>query len=259
MHTITLSITEKGKTAEHRFTLPGGWQECTARQLCLAASALYTEDIFGDKAQYFMGTLLAEQADVRRVILDLNDLHAGQLAGLVEWIDTPFVTQKSLIATYEGLTGPGDNLKGFSIERLGFADLFCNRYADTGETVELSRLMGVLYCEAPEAWTEDHIDEGEILFLDTPLSWKLGALLNYRGLRANMVEAHPNVFEGGSSDHEMARFGWLGVIQDLAGDKFGPVSQAKRTPVPEAMAYFERQGIRVKRQKEEFERSKKRK
>lgn len=133
--------------------------------------------------------------------------------------------------------GPTDSLGNFTVLRLSFTDLCFGQLGEDGSPRALANLLGALYHPAGTEWNNDDIESRGAALATLPTPDVLAAVLNYRGLRATLPLRYPRTFQG---TEESDDFGIDGLLEGLAGDKFGTVDTVGAKPIHLALVSCER-------------------
>lgn len=257
MHEIELIGTpdRKGRPTAFTFTFPSSWEECTAEQLGDMAilSALGLEPAhLKMRALQKLAAIPAKQFDKMKLVDMIQAVDEdGTLVFMpqLNWLLEAPIYGKSRVPTIEvgGVTyqGPRDTLGNFTLLQFSFADHCLAALAGNPTDDALDMLLGTLYYPLGTAWDNAGIEARARKLSAVPGRIKLAATLNYRSLRACVVQLYPLTFKGGDSDG----FGIDGLLEGYAGDKFGTVDQVGAMPLHPALVHSERA---IKR-KEELE------
>lgn len=250
MHTIELHDLPdtKGRPVVHRFSFPGDWKELTGDQLGRVAM-LITAPVPEAELRFRLLRSLAgipKKLFVRSAMEDL----LGEATDLLPQLDAffpkygkPVVFERSLMPLLEHdgrrWEGPRDNLGNFNVLQLSFCD---HLLADVqhGAPKALNNLLGGLYVPEGSEWDNDGIEERAQQLASLPLATRLGAGMNYSALRNGLAERYPRTF-GKRKTEEGEDYGIDGLLEALAGEKFGTVDQVGGMPVHPALVHSERQ------------------
>ncbi len=185
----------------------------------------------------------------RRHVRMLEGEQAVHIGPTLDFLQEPYTNERSLVDRICFLIGPQDHLKNYTIEQLSYADSYAMAYHAEKSAKYLDHFFASAYRPFFLQWHKRQLNFVWLCRL-APGDIKRLALMNYTGLRSNLVLKHPVTFEGGDENTGMEDFGWTGTILALAGEKFGPYRQAKQVRVPDAFTLFEMNGLQIKRANE---------
>jgi hypothetical protein len=248
----TIDITGPNGEA-YSYELPGSWAELSAEKLAVVASALAS----GKEGAQVRMQLFKELAGIptkvfRRISIQLSVLH-GQEGGFLPQLDWVFTTpffdisyMPSITLGKSKWTGPGNTLGNFSVLQLSFADICLGAVAASPTDSAVHDLLGALYYEDGAKWDHSGIEQRGKALAALPHSLKMAAILNYRGLRSTLPTIYPLTFSGKEEEHD---FGIDGLLEGLAGDKFGTVDEVGSKPLHPVLVHCERMRIREREMK----------
>lgn len=247
MHSITL-IGPKGE--EYNYSFAADWNELDALQAGEVAAHLLA-GLPDPVLRFELLRLLAGiPKDIFRrsfhedmVTIDQKD--QAVLLPQLDWLFTDPVLDVSLLPEVvvgkQRYTGPSSALGNFTVLQLSFADICFSAVGAQDSPEAIDNLMGALYYPDGTAWNNEHIEERGKQLAELPAKTKLTAWLNYRGLRNTLPLRYPRTFSGkeGSDD-----FGIDGLLEGLAGAKFGRADQVGGQPLHPVLVSCERTLIR---------------
>ena len=247
MNTLTLEIVVNDNLETREFSFPESFAEFTAKDV--RALVRRIEESKTDELWYVKLIRDLVQFEDKDVV-EVDDEQFDGLQPYFEYLKGQYINEKSPMEKIGILRGPAFKLKNYSIEQLSYVDSYSQAYMETNDAAHLEDFFAHAYSIWPFDWSPKNENLKWLYKLVTKQT-KLAALRNYNGLRGELVQSHPHTFEGGEEDSEMAQFAWTGTLINLAGPKFGPFEQSRKTKVPEAFTLFEMNGIQIKKQKQE--------
>ncbi len=227
-----------------------GWHELTQDQFCAVAEA---RTMAGDKdaLKVHLLRLLTGMTDAQFHNMRLDDLlelcsdevhnEWVEACPWLNWLLEEPVLEQSMLpeVKHDGIhyQGPKSGLGNFTVLQLSFADLCLQALNDQPDEKALNNLLGALYHEFGTLWSNESIEERGLVLARLPLATKLGAVLNYQGSRATLPLRYPRTFRATQGKED---FGIDGLLESLAGDKFGEVDQVGSKPLHLALVHCER-------------------
>lgn len=253
MHTIDL-IGPRGE--EHHFVFPGTLDELNAEQLGQVALDLLSA-LPENAIRYRLLRVLAGIPGRTFIRIFPEDMLQGtadeaSLLPQLDWLFKRPILERSLIPELTvgkcKYIGPSTALGNFSVLQLSFADICFSAVQDKGSVEALNNLMGALYYPEGTEWNNADIEERGAKLAALPLHVRLGAWLNYKALRNTLPLRYPETFAGAEAKDD---FGIDGLLEGLAGDKFGRVDQVGAQSLHPALVHCERQLVRAREMKNE--------
>lgn len=265
MHTLTLVDLpdEHGKPRTYEFTFPGAWNELTPMQLGQVV-LLRSSGVHETAVRYRMLRLLAgipKRLFERMAMGDVMEFVPGNgghvyVVKELNYLFTDPVFEQSLVPEFKlsnhrrlgGVRlpgsvrwqGPKNQLKNFSVIQFAMAD-HCFTVLQSSKTPEaLHNFLGCTYHPDGEAWTRDGIEQRGRALSVLPLHLKLAAVFNYQAVRAALPLRFPKTFGKRKDDEVFPDFGIDGLIEGIAGEKFGTVDVAGDKPLHPALINCER-------------------
>jgi hypothetical protein len=251
MHQLEVLTTRKRTM---RFSFPGAWEECTPQQLGVIAALLSAgHDTTEDREQCHLRLRLLHELSgmpdkvfCRIAPEDLLGLRSDEL-GIdrvallpeLDWALKPPAWERSLVPCLSvngtRFSGPTDRLAHMTLLQWGFCDQLMQRLGRLACPEALHELLGALYHPTDSTWDHEHIEEraAQLAGVDDPT--KLGAVLNYTGLRAWLSARYPRCFKGAQQDPH----GIQGMVVRMAGPKFGTVQQTYHANLHDVMVHVE--------------------
>ena len=232
----------------HSFTFAERWDELTAEQLgkllLLQQSTLEPMEQRIRALRLLAG--IPKKLMARACELDPEDIALPQLdAFFVLDPKAPVVFEKSLLPAivHEGRTwcGPKNTLGNFSVLQLSFADICLQGVQQQQSDESLNNLLGALYVPEDENWTSEDIEARGAELASVAPHVKLAAAFNYAALRAWLPTRYPRTFgKRKKEEEEREDYGIDGLLEALAGEKFGTVDQVGAKPLHPALVHSER-------------------
>lgn len=201
----------------------------------------------GDHLSRYQGVAL--QANITWVLLDLSWRTPRKLAAFMllnaegrhrlTQLAEPFMVAKGLVDTLLPTLPAGrttlhcahtDLLNQVDTEEWGSADAYFLRYNKTKDISHLRHMAAVLYAPA-DTTRERRLQPDDLSLYERIPEGKLRALhLMWSGHRTVLQNESPWVFRNINQKKAARRnAGWGDVIRSLAGGKFGPYTETKRT------------------------------
>jgi hypothetical protein len=238
MNNVKIYHAGKGKTI-YEAEWPSRWDEMSTAQFIRVTKELFeNDDVNRAKAKvafaFLNNPLLA---------LRLPFGEAFELGDAVSFVfkENP-MSRKSffpLLGRFNQLKGPEDNFVNFTAWQFASAETAFGRMASAIKNKEgFSRLAGCLIMPAWQKKFDDsklkkNIRRAERLHPNT-----LKALFfNYTLMRSALSVQYPNVFNGG--EKKPSKFGWMGIMQKLPGDVFGPLEKRADEPLHNVLLHLE--------------------
>jgi len=239
-------IIEKPSGKLYLLNFPSEFKEMTRRHLAAVTRWIHRAD--SDDNWWFK--LIRDFTGMkRRHVRLIEGEQAVHIGPALEFLKEPYTNARSLVSRILFLIGPQDHFKNYTIEQLSYADSFAMAYNADKSAKHLNYFFASAYRPMGIPWHKRQLDFVWLCRL-MPGEVKRLALMNYNGLRSNLVLTHPVTFEGGDDNTGMENFGWTGTILNLAGEKFGPYRKAKKVRVPDAFTLFEMNGVQIKKANE---------
>lgn len=212
----------------------------------------------------FMLRLLNIQKWRLRKLRDLFNVPVAQisyLSNIVDWampienvrLSKNLVPTKYVLGTK--LLGPADGLANLTLEEFSFADFHFRAFMTTQNVAELNKLCAILWRKKGEVLKVDDVryrNDNRILFNSyainknayrfkfAPLKFKYFILMFFWGNRNIFVDKHPNVFSGGNESQSAGlNLGWINVMFELAGSKFGTLVETSKQDIGTILIYLE--------------------
>lgn len=262
---------------------PSTWNELSKRQLLYIGARwqYWAEQVsvgkkFAYESVYLLKIMLGAISlnpfnKVKKMLFKLNDMEVYALSKTVDFILNDNTLTNQLLPyvriVFKKFYGPDNALKNITIDEFAFADTFISRYLKGKNENDLHLALACLYRpgkkenvlnygDAREPFNNNKVELYAKSIAKLPYYYKQAILLFYIGSRRAWEKQYPAVFD--NEPKQGPDFGWLGVIQSLAGEKFGTVNQVGKTKAVEVFAYIEnitwqaeeaaREAERIKRQ-----------
>lgn len=250
----------------YKQSFPSSWNELTTRQLLFIAARwrkwvdymkmnadLSKEGIV--LVKLFMGVFSINPFNEgRKIFYKLNRVQMHALIKKVDFILYSPALTKNMLPTIKvgGKTyyGPEDGLKNICLHEFAFADSFITNYGKSRDENDLDTAIAVLYRPAIDVNSSEYagdirgkfkkhlVEVHQKQLRELPYEYKQAIYLWYRGCRDAIEKRYPRVFNGEKQDGP--DFGWLGIIQELAGDKFGTYDETGYWPAYDILHYCEK-------------------
>lgn len=264
MHTLTLVDTPAtdGSPRRYEYSFPGSWEELTPHQLgqvLLLRSAGLPEARFFPRLLRMLAGIPSRMAARMRIDDLLTCPEPGKvlLVEQLHWATADPVFLRSLLPdlTVGGRKwqGPKNQLKNFSLLQFSMMD-HCVEALRTNRTeAALHNALGACYHPVDEPWDNEGIESRGRKLASLPLATKLAAVFNYQAVRAALPSSFPRTFSKRKNDDATPDFGVDGLIEAVAGDKFGDVDQAGHKRLTYALINSERAILALDRMEREAE------
>ena len=260
MHEITiLGLNKRNPMRGRTWKFPGGWEECTLEQLGVASlfMAVPKPEEEEERARLEVVQrmhLLRELSGIPDAVISRKDFPMDELIGVrtgelgvesaallpgLDWCFTEAVFHQSLLVEVwhnkAKWLGPTHMLGNFSVERWQFTDHCLQVFANSGAQVDLHNLLGALLVPYGAEWNHDGIEARGHALASLPDKAQLGAVANYRAMRAYLAVKYHKAFRAGEADPH----GMRGVFVRLAGPKFGTTKKAKKGDLHDMLVHVE--------------------
>ena len=243
---------------------PSTWNELTKRQLFYVSAKwqewaklserptfLVSEGLF--LARVLLGAIsLNPFKPIRKILKKLSAIEMHALVTSFDWLLTDISLTKQLLpyvkVRLKRYYGPDDALKNITIDEFAFADTFFMRYTQTKDENQLNIAIAclyrpgkkgslLLYGDYREAFNNNNVETRIKAMAKLKNYEKQAIYLFYRGCRNKWEQEYPAIFNG--TPTQGTDFGWLGIIQSLAGEKFGTVDQVGKRKAYEVFSYVQ--------------------
>lgn len=239
---MELGIVIDGK--QRNYSGPAKWDELKNARMYQAIfrlsriTAVYSPARFGAiallfgiprKIRKYLTTVTDETDPDLLLTIDLLMQETGWI-----WDEHPrkvFFHQR-LKVLWKRFDGPRDSFGEMSFGKFIFADRFFEQLKTSRDYKKTSRLfMAALYCPE-EGFHPKKIDELEKWMRLVPADVREAIIYNYAGLRMQLAENFPEVFEppkaGDKPKADKMATGWLDVAINLAGDDLGKLGEYQK-------------------------------
>ncbi len=270
------------RVREKDYMLPENWQECDRDDMAIVTELLYTHKLY--ETAFFVSLALnllsLRNKKLLRTYMKLDRLaeherkrgghfFQEQLTGLKdelyraarplrEWVtDKPTATVPLWPELCHGkyrCTRPGmTDLRYIDYVQ---ADAACRDYFQAGNDAKaqqaLNRLMCALYAPVSSKGSRKPIPEDDAKAMKRmeadmaaqPLQVKLAALVFFESCNALLLEEFPMIFSGSDNGDGECRFGPVGLIIEVAGEKFGDVDKTAESNLYTLLTYLEKEAIK---------------
>jgi len=159
--------------------------------------------------------------------------------------------------------GPSEFLSNISIEEFAFADKAFVLFLKEKKFEALDELVAILYREKDKdanTKNKDYKGDNRLPFNSYQIEFnqkrlnclsfyiKISVFLFYWGCRNSLVKKYKNVFSSGNENKASSLdLGWIQVIFDLSGEKFGTIEETSNHNMHLVMAFLEKEVIRSKK------------
>ncbi len=150
------------------------------------------------------------------------------------------------------LKGPSDNFVNLTAWQFASAEMAFERLvtnmsnADAFKNLAGCLLMPIWQKRFDDAKLQSNIAQASRLNAD-----ELRAIFfNYVLIRSALAKQYPNVFNGG--EKKPGKFGWMGVMQKLPGDVFGPLEKRADEPLHNVLLHLEMAAIDAAEMEKKF-------
>lgn len=222
----------------HYSQMPGNWNELNKKQLLafirIANDSKKEEDRKRMEIMYHLtGIAFPIFWRLEKAILD-------ELWSKVKFLDADARLTKNIISGFwhKGIyyQGPGEGFHNVKVLETGWWDKFYMDYAKTKDPAALDLAIACLfrrisltkslnpftiYDDYRVPFNKDTVERRAERFADLNINLKRAILQQYIGCRSMLEKQYPNVYNQENADTN--EFGFLSLIIDLAGTKFGDV------------------------------------
>lgn len=246
MVSLRIEIIENGNKVDKTVNIPQGWNEVSAELFPYLATMWLKGELempMYDK-QVRVLTLLAEKAWPALELLEDNELY--DLLNLVNWVFEGLDLSKNHLPVIEidntTFYGPEDELSNLRWAEWVYADSNFVYYQQTDNVKYLDKFLAAIYrpagigkqyvpgdptyrADKREKFNGNNVDSRAELFAKLPLVQKQGIYLFFLSCRWNMRQYYPHVFpdpeknKSKKPNKDEPDFGWIGVHDDLSGEK----------------------------------------
>lgn len=276
---LEIKVTEAGKAVNCKVTLPESWNEVPVDIYPYLASLFLKEEdempVYDKQVRTF--SLLAEKAWPAIERLVPEELY--ELLKLVDWVYEKFDLVKNMqpVIGIDGdiYQGPADDLANLRWGEWVFADTNFVQYARTKEVGYLDNLIATIYRPAGigaefdpgstnyrgdnrEKFNGNNLASRLQVISKLPFIEKQGIYLFFMSCRWQLILAHPHVFpqpkpgeKPKKQNKEGYDFGWMGVHDDLCGEKGRSPDQLEEEFLSTILLSLERSQIKWKQYKSE--------
>lgn len=239
--------------------VPDKWNELNLKQVKWLMR--YPEHILKPSLKFRMKTFLyfiGNRWWTFRLHRYLHRANLGDLVWTSKVIDWIFSIDKidltrNVWRKYKGFVGPADGLQNLSLEEFSFADFHFRQFLTTQDMGELNKLVAILWREK-QTISVDSIDfknderipfnsyaitKKSSSFCKADLRFKWFVFFFFYGCRNQIVKTFPETFNGGKDNAQGLDIGWIKVMFDLAGNKFGTLKETSKEDLTTILLYLE--------------------
>lgn len=200
----------------------------------------------------------------RSLYLNLDLAYRLQIAELTSDFFTDNWLNKNLIPHFvfkkQVYHGPKDGFENITFLEWILCDQFFTKFQRTEDPFALDCLFAVMWRRQKSRIEIDStdfdgdfrstlnksmIEEQAKVFSGLDQELKTALLTIYIGNRNTVTNRFKRVFENGSSDSETDKYGWTGVLVQLAGTKFGNKEQTEQTMLYDMLIHFHQNIVRL--------------
>lgn len=227
-----------------------GWEDCGHKHLLAITKTLFIDHRPKDIARTHLFVALSNLKPKEFVKLTEQNIgekntsahdNANKLLQLTEQIDWVFgetCFSESLFSKYWIWRGPQDLFEELEWEQMAIADCLFQDVLESGNVDILNLFIACIYRPFGMRFTEKRADFTSRLVKFWPLKTKQAMLLNYMGLRKDLIQRNPDVFiptpeeeEDADKKEETDPFAYMQTSFNLAGEKLGTMSEVNRMKV----------------------------
>lgn len=249
-----------------RLTLPERWNELTVHQLRWICKYIYPNiNLFNQsptiyyhlKVRLLMVLMEVPRYNIfsakRRMFFKISAESLADLTMQINWIYqsanltlNPF---PAISIGFKKLYGPPDGLSNMKLIEFSFADHFFCEFQKTKKESDLNNFIACLYRhkmfnnadDVREPFNKNTIAYRATLLKNFRNEDKIAILLFYLSCRELIVKRYAKVFEKTNNKGKTKNFGMAGLIVEMAGTKFGNVTETEQTDINAIFIYLETQ------------------
>lgn len=251
---------------KYKVKVPENWNELTGSQVRWLANRFHhiIKPSYEFQIRVFLRLINIRfwQFQLQYKIMNASDMQIVLLSDLAQ----PFVALDKLNLTNNKFKririfgklylGPDDSLRNLSIAEFSFADKFFANYLKTNEEEWLDKLCATLY-RSPMLFRKNKmLDQRKIFnsysinndskaFRNVKFIDKISILFFYWGCRNLLEQTFTHIFDPKNEQKQkQLDLGWISVILDLSGDKFGTLKETEESPMWLIFTYIENELIK---------------
>lgn len=247
---------------------PENWNELTTTQLLYIANLWESWQLMSRnnisllKAKAMLCVVLMGAKgffSIRKRLKLINQLTPEEQYDLIQL--THFIFEKNTLTKcpvpvirswFTNLYAPSDSLGNIKVIEFHFAERFYIEYSKSGKPEALDNLIGTLYRPKKDGsrlhFNINKIEDYADIAKKLSYQQRQAILLWYIGSRDNLMSRFAKVFSSGNQK-QAANNGWLDIILELSGGKFGSFKETEQTEL--VLVLIELQHIKEKQPKEQ--------
>lgn len=235
-------------------TIPESWNDLTDHQMRSLGRAYRHK---GDRFDYSVFYILTHKRNYSRkykkqlqIVIDMTPI--SELKKFYRWFYED--VNREVFISLIGFVKPMDRIFNLSIEEFAVADDLNNRFLETGDFNFLQHLCAAIYLKKNERF--DILlqnKRAERMKRITPEEL-FAVHICWNGCKAHLMKKFPKVFPNVKKAMDNNRNkgkGFLDVVLQMSGQKFGTHNETKRTPVHTFLEEFQNTIIQQEKWKEQ--------
>lgn len=238
MNSIEITYKNKAFTIE----VPSGWNECDRKMYFKVCDLLRENDLSQERLRIFLHRTCKLP---RRVIRAITDVEIHAIMSTFDWVLEPPTHIQSSVGWWFIFRGPQHALSNVIAKQYGLADEAFIKYCEAvekGDKQEALKFFNKLCAALLTPFGlgyRDWIATAQLKFMRfLPASFKQVVLYQFWGIRNEYVKQFPLTHTRRKTKGK--NYGWIGLFVDMAGEKFGPVSNVKKENFYEIMIQCEK-------------------
>lgn len=231
--------------------VPGSWNELSDKQLKNIGKIYHKKGEVFDLAVWLIlnNVQSHEFVKLQKLKTIMNLVTISDLKKHYEFIYSE-TNRDIFIEIKPGFIKPMPRLFNITIEQFAIADDLNNRYLETGDINYLRHLAASLYLRKKEVFDALLQNERAKRFNKVPGHILLALHICYNGCKNHIVSKYPKVFPKVTKSQKKSAKGFLDVVLQMSGQKFGTHEETKKTRLHTFMAEFENSIINQEKWKE---------
>lgn len=259
------------KIDDIKFQVAENWNELNKNQLLWLAGHfhwLVSESTYEQKIKCFLALLNIPKMHLKKIkkVHLIDDLQMFELSKCADFlfgadkIDLTNNPMPEISVRFKKFYGPANGLSNISLAEFAYADLAFIDFVKNKKQESLDKLVAILYRKIAENYNPDRIDfkndkrqpfnsykitHNTKIITNLNVSYKILILIFYFGCRNQICKLYKNVFNPKvTSKAASLNLGFLEVIFELSGEKFGNIDETGQCNMHVALAYIENQIIK---------------
>jgi len=221
-------------------SIPSSWNELSNWQMKAIGSAYNTTgDVFDLAVWLILNNVQQYQFEKQQQLKTV--LQLVPLSELKKHYDYIYKEiDRDIFIDLKSYRKPQQRIFDFTIERFSYADDLNNKYLETNDIKFLRHLAAVLYLKAKETFNWDLQNKRAKRFEKTSPSELIAIHLCWNGVKNHLIKRFPKVYPKVREVKKKNKntTGFLDVVLQMSGQKFGTYEETKQTRVLTFLAEF---------------------